>query len=305
MRVAKVHFRAFKSLYDVECDLDRFTVITGANGAGKSNFVDALNFLGEVYADGLEFAIGRAGGYDNIAHRRTQRARRSISVRIEAVSGPEDFTRLFSYPTRNRSKRRRVPKGLEVHYLHEFVFGAAGQSVLSEYKIESEVLQMSEAAGGPLVRVTRNSEGVVEVESYLDQAERASVYSDIIDPFGDKDFADFLARRKISSTRLLTERLMYSDFVGMMQGGIAGTKVFQLSPFQCRASGVPTPNARLERHGENLPGAANYLMRNDAPGWAKVQSAMRSILPGLSSIDITYTEDRRLVLQPHFVTLFW
>ena len=62
MQVTEVRFGAFKSLYDVTCSLDRFTVITGPNGAGKSNLVDALNFLGEVYGDGLEFAVGRSGG---------------------------------------------------------------------------------------------------------------------------------------------------------------------------------------------------------------------------------------------------
>src|SRR4051812_17886352 len=93
MEVTRVHFEAFKSLYDVTCDLDHFTVITGSNGSGKSNLVDALNFLGEVYADGLEFAVSRAGGYDNIAHRRTRRAKRNISLEVEVRLDAEDLAR--------------------------------------------------------------------------------------------------------------------------------------------------------------------------------------------------------------------
>ncbi len=83
----------------------------------------------------------------------------------------------------------------------------------------------------------------------------------------------------------------------MVKRALAGTRVFQLSPYQCRGSGVSTPNAVLERHGENLPGAADHLRRNDRDGWRQVQSAMRTILPALVSIDIVHTEDRRLALQ--------
>lgn len=53
MEIRAVRFEAFKSLYDLSCTLEHMTVITGPNGSGKSNFVDALNFLAEVYEHGL------------------------------------------------------------------------------------------------------------------------------------------------------------------------------------------------------------------------------------------------------------
>jgi len=117
------------------------------------------------------------------------------------------------------------------------------------------------------------------------------------EPFGDSNFDRFIRERPFPRTSLVTEAMSYSGASGTVIRAIGKTRLFQLSPYQCRTAGVPTPNAALERHGENLPGAADHLRRNAPDSWHRVQSAMRSIMPGLQGIAIAYTEDRRLALQ--------
>src|SRR5688572_32146599 len=47
---------------------------------GKSNLADCLDFISEIYRHGLEMAVARKGGYENIAFRRMRRAKGGISV---------------------------------------------------------------------------------------------------------------------------------------------------------------------------------------------------------------------------------
>lgn len=119
----------------------------------------------------------------------------------------------------------------------------------------------------------------------------------MLHPFTDKRYRELYGERPLVPTALITDQMYFPNLIFRVTRALSGTSVFQLSPFQCRTSGVSTPNAVLERHGENLPGAADHLRRNDADAWKNVQVAMRSILPGLISIEIVHTEDRRLALQ--------
>ena len=299
MHVTEVRFETFKSLYDVTCALDRFTVITGPNGAGKSNLVDAINFLGEVYEDGLEFAVGRAGGYENIAHRRTRRAKRPITVSVEVKVSAEEVRRLPNeFPwLRRRMEEAPAPADPTVYYSHSFTLATSSQALASDFRVIAERLQVRDAKGRSILKAVRNADGIAEVEVTKRRAQGMAFLREVLDPFTDPRFGSFLADRPMKSTTLLTEQFSYAGLLTQVKSALAGIRVFQLSPFQCRGSGVPTPNALLERHGENLPGAANHLVRNDSRAWNQVQNAMRDLLPGLQGIEIVYTEDRRLALQ--------
>lgn len=295
MRLRAVRFEAFKSLYDLSCTLDRLTVITGPNGSGKSNFVDALDFLGEVYANGLEIAVSRAGGYENIAHRRTRRAKKPIAVTLEAILTNEDLSNRHhrSYLPDEAGK---APPGLELTFRHHFALRTAGQSLRADFEVSEEWIELVDQRGKQVFRLTREGSAMIAWVSGGRTAERRFI-RDLVRPYGDKRFVDLLADRQLNPTSLMVEQLVYANLLWDIRRSLGGTRIFQLSPYECRQSGVPTPNASLERHGQNLPAAADHLRRNDPRAWTSVQSAMRAIIPGLSSIEVAYTEDRRLALQ--------
>ncbi|GAA4126855.1 hypothetical protein GCM10022215_36900 [Nocardioides fonticola] len=297
MHVTNVRFEAFKSLYDVSCKLDKFTVITGPNGAGKSNFIDGLNFIGEVYEDGLEFAVGRSGGYDNIAHRRTRRAKRPVALQIEVKVSRADLDDIpKKYPWLHKlNSENPLDVGEFLTYRHRFTLGTASQALVSDFEIVSDDFEVHDSRGRRLLRVERERDGKVAI--HRTRAKLNPYIRELLDPFFDTRFSEFISERPRTSTQLITTNFAYSGLFSEIRHAVGGTRVFQLSPHQCRTSGVPTPNAVLERHGENLPGAANHLLRNDRSSWAQVQQAMRDIMPGLEEIEVAYTEDRRLALQ--------
>ncbi|WP_436773192.1 AAA family ATPase [Yinghuangia sp. YIM S09857] len=288
MDVSNIHIQSFKSLYDVNCDFGHFTVITGPNGSGKSNLAEALNFLGEVYDLGIEMAIGRAGGYDNIAHRRTRRAKRPVTFAVTCVLDAEDFEGL----PRHFEEKTRVPRDLQLTITHEFAIRALANSGVANYRVDFERISVFRE-GRSIARIERSKDGEVSVQHDL----RTKFDKMIFDPIGDSKFVNFIETRSPWREGLTDTFARFVIGFSVAFQGLARTRVFQLSPGRCREAGVPTPNVRLGRYGENLPAAADYLLKQDGEGWQKIVSAMRSIMPQLGEITVSHSEDRRLALK--------
>lgn len=61
--IKKLKITGFKSIENIELtDISNFMVLAGANGSGKSNFVDALYFLSLVLRFGVDEAVRKMGG---------------------------------------------------------------------------------------------------------------------------------------------------------------------------------------------------------------------------------------------------
>jgi predicted ATPase len=78
MRLSRLEIQNYKSLRDVAIEPGPLSVFVGPNGAGKSNLADAIDFLGDVYRWGLEPAVARKGGYENICFRQARRSKAPI-----------------------------------------------------------------------------------------------------------------------------------------------------------------------------------------------------------------------------------
>ncbi len=61
-RIRQVQIRNYKSIGQAVVDLEPFTVLVGANGSGKSNFVDALAFVQESLDSSPHHALANRGG---------------------------------------------------------------------------------------------------------------------------------------------------------------------------------------------------------------------------------------------------
>ena len=63
-----ISIKGFKSIRDVEVELRDINVLIGANGSGKSNFIEVLEFLQAINAGNLQRYVARAGGADRLLH---------------------------------------------------------------------------------------------------------------------------------------------------------------------------------------------------------------------------------------------
>lgn len=79
----RIQIRNFKSIVQCDLELGSFTLVVGRNGAGKSNFLDALRFVADGLQTTLDQAIRMRGGIDEVRHR-SQTPPRHVSIGIEA-----------------------------------------------------------------------------------------------------------------------------------------------------------------------------------------------------------------------------
>ncbi|HIP71652.1 MAG TPA: hypothetical protein EYH05_09685, partial [Anaerolineae bacterium] len=64
--IKKVWAKNYRSLADVQVDLDPVTILVGHNGSGKSNLVDVLRFIYDSLRLGLDSAIINRSGMSTL-----------------------------------------------------------------------------------------------------------------------------------------------------------------------------------------------------------------------------------------------
>lgn len=86
----RVLVRNYKSIELCDVALEPLTVLVGRNGAGKSNFLDALRFVADGLRTSLDHAIKARGGIDAVRRRSTGHPRNfAIQLVLELPDGRE------------------------------------------------------------------------------------------------------------------------------------------------------------------------------------------------------------------------
>ena len=95
-RIHYLKITNFKSIDSLEIKgLSSFSVFAGANGCGKSNFFDALDFIRTFIESGIEVALRSHGRYENIhsEKRKAKYARRfDFEIHCDLPNNPEGRT---------------------------------------------------------------------------------------------------------------------------------------------------------------------------------------------------------------------
>ena len=98
--VERVRIQNYKSIGQCDVPLGEFTILVGRNGAGKSNFLDALRFLVDGLQSSLDHALKSRGGIDDVRRRSTGHPR-NFGVEVDlALSGELQGTYGFEIASR-------------------------------------------------------------------------------------------------------------------------------------------------------------------------------------------------------------
>lgn len=296
----------FKSLKDIEVRPSGLTALVGPNNAGKTNFALAMKFLSEVHQYGLEKAVVRAGGIENIAFRRVRRSRSPIAFDVQAC---------WSSP----SVGSRVSESLEVlgplaqavarlGFRHRFACEARGGAGLpAGFQVPQETFEVDVA-----FRQDRTIKGLPDRLAYVVRRDSDGRTTASINggrsgrpklPMG---LALRLAPTRaslgakapdIEKERLfLSHPLVQDAFMRVLVDLLAGIRVFRFSSGSARRPGAPTPNPVLGEESNSLPSVIDWLRRKDRKQWQKVLNAMRDIVPGLEDIIIEVLPSKTLGL---------
>ena len=105
--ITRVVLKNYKSIAACDVQLQPLTFLVGRNGAGKSNFLDALRFVADALNSSLDHAVRDRGGINNV-RRRSRGHPNHFSIRLEFAL-PEGSTGHYAFQIRTRS-----PGGYEV-----------------------------------------------------------------------------------------------------------------------------------------------------------------------------------------------
>lgn len=309
MDVGRLSIQAFRSLYDIELKPGRFLVLTGPNNSGKTNLAESLDFLGDVHRHGLESAVIRKGGFENIAHRRMRRTRHSIAFDVdlilprgnrflhqEALRG----LRQSSQGIKSSTTGARTVRDLDpyVRLAHSFEIRAAAERIGSDFSVTEERIVIfggtSNTPERELVRLERTGD---DLKTRKSRSAGQPIWGVLLEPLNDPDFVGYLKENLRGTDLAFSQISFFSGLLRHTESSLSRTSVFQLSPPESRKSGIPTPNPQLERHGGNLPALVRYMQMNDPESWEQVFDAMLRIVPTLEAIQWDFTSDLRLTLK--------
>lgn len=277
MFLRQLTIRNYKSLRNVTFAPTPLTAIVGPNAAGKTNFADAIHFLSEVYAQGLETAIARKGGYENIAYRKKKRSQTPIEFEVVIdTSNEEIFERGILVSPHLQGYRLRLT--------HRFSFFAKGSGIRAPFAVKEEDWSFSasrsegNASFQELARICRTQDGKLIATRAKDN--KLADYLQGLEMVADSFLSQYPAQLLIVTNNFFVPFVSYVAMLG------ANFRPHQLSAFFARQSGVPTPNPSLLPSGQNLPALVDWLQRNHPKRWDLVMHGMRDILPELNTISV-------------------
>lgn len=96
--IKRIRIRDFKSIREIDLELDPVTVLVGRSGTGKSNIVQAIRFLRNVLLEPNQ-AVTYEFGWERIVPVGESRPKPSIEVWFTVPSESDDYNYFISYGT--------------------------------------------------------------------------------------------------------------------------------------------------------------------------------------------------------------
>ena len=131
----RARIRNYKSIAACDVELGRFTILVGRNGSGKSNFLDALLFLGDALQTSLAHAVDKRGRMRRLVPRFAQDASAEVEFVLTFALGNHahaDYLLVFvdegGQPVRRR-EQLLVRSGEETQ---RTIFESRGDDIVSE-----------------------------------------------------------------------------------------------------------------------------------------------------------------------------
>ncbi len=279
----RVKIQGYKSLVDMEVYLQPLTVLFGPNGVGKSNFLDALQFLSRItttnnlrYAFPLyrgtpleSFSFGSDGIQGLLAQ---ERISFSIEVDIELSQAVVDEVNSQIAETvgpkiiRERNKvdlRSRMPF-ISEKYLR--------------YHIEIETF--------PKTAILRVAD---------EKLSTLNAQSELVELLVSVDQSTSDSSQSILSMPIYSH---LSPYVVALRQELANWFFYYLEPRERMRASTPLKEVRhIGMMGEELPAFLNTLRALDQAQFKAVENALHMIIPSITGIDIDVNNSGEVVLR--------
>ena len=123
--ITRVVLKNYKSIAACDVRLQPLTFLVGRNGAGKSNFLDALRFVADALNHSLDHAVRARGGINDVC-KRTDRSINDVYKRADrSINEPDHFSIRLEFA---------LPDGSTGYYAFQITIGG----VIRRYVVQTE-----------------------------------------------------------------------------------------------------------------------------------------------------------------------
>ena len=203
--ITRVVLKNYKSIAACDMQLGPLTFLVGRNGAGKSNFLDALRFVADALNSSLDHAIRDRGGISDVL-RRSRGHPNHFSIRLEFAL-PEGFTGHYALQIRKRSSG-----GYEVRTEECCIQNGRCQTPEGYFRIDNGSVTDTSVKVAPAAATDRlylvNASGLPEFRPVYDALSRMGFYNlnpDKIRDLQDPGPGDLLLRDGSNLTSVFTK----------------------------------------------------------------------------------------------------
>ncbi len=242
--------------------LPHLMAVIGANGSGKSTLLDALGFLGDCLADGVEAACDKPhrGGFERL--------------RSKGVHAPIKF----------EVRYRQTPAEGPISYSLHVGTGAQGRPQVVFESLSQG--RMGQRRGGRLYAFLelKNGAGFAwkgQSTAEAEGSEREDIRMSDRQVLGIATLGTLADHERISAFRTFLSGWYLSYFV----------------PQRARTQQMSGADPHLDRTGENLARYLQFISRERPQEFEIVLSKVAKKIPGLKNIKSDETRDRRLLLE--------
>ena len=172
--ITRVVLKNYKSIAACDVRLQPLTFLVGRNGAGKSNFLDALRFLTDALNSSLDHAVRDRGGINDV-RRRSRGHPNHFGIRLEFAL-PEGFTGHYAFQIKTRS-----PGGYEVQTEECRIQNKLCLTSEEYFRVESGTVTDTSVEVAPAAATDRlylvNASGLPEFRPVYDAFSRMGFYN--------------------------------------------------------------------------------------------------------------------------------
>ncbi len=284
MLVKELHAANFKTFHRLSLhNVNRFSVLVGANASGKSNFIQIFRFLRDISRHGLRNAVSLQGGIEYL--RNTKTKSKEISIRV--VYDPDiEITR-----ARSSSSSLTIRY---VQYDYHFVLEITGKG--RGYKVKKDILS-KEIEFCPAARGKKQS--VVRGRSIVSNSGGTISYSlqvpEGIDLKESEVMPAFLSEEKLSPDSLLLESSFFA-FIHRFEDLFKKIAIYDFDPKLPKRSVATMGRTELEENGSNIAIVLRDILE-DRESKRKFMNLMKDLLPFFEDLEVEKLTDKSLLLK--------